>query len=83
MLHDQIEKIDSKEGLADFVAALLQDLENNPDEWENSTLKNYLDAMESWIRSMDSYYKNTGQAIPVAPSWRTLADILYASKSYE
>lgn len=83
MLHDQIEGIDSKERLADFVAALLQDLESNRSEWENITLDSFLEAMENWIRSMDNYYKNTGQAIPITPSWRTLADILYASRIYE
>jgi hypothetical protein len=53
------------------------------DEWENVTLDSFLEAMESWIRSMDNYYKNTGQPIPVAPSWRTLADILWAARVYE
>lgn len=83
MLHDQIKGIDSKEQLADFVAALLKDLESNQAEWENITLDSFLEAMESWIRSMDNYYKNTGQSAPVTPSWRTLADILYASRTYE
>lgn len=83
MLHDQIEKIDSTEGLADFVAALVQDLESNRTAWENVTLGGFLEAMESWIRSMDSYYRSTGQSNLATPSWRTFADILYASRIYE
>ncbi|EUC12602.1 UNVERIFIED_ORG: hypothetical protein BDU10_9601 [Burkholderia sp. CF145] len=82
-LSERVRGIASKEELADFVAALLQDLEQNRAEWENPTLERFLFAMESWIRSMDNYYRNTGQGIPIAPSWRTLADILYAAKMYE
>lgn len=82
-LHLQIEKINSKDDLADFVAALRYDLESNPAQWENPTLDRFLSAMERWVRSMDQYYKNIGQQPPQTPSWRTLADILYASKIYE
>lgn len=82
-LHQKLESIKSKGDLADFVAALRLDLQVNPDEWENPTLERFLSAMEDWIRSMDNYYKNTGQQIPQTPTWRTLADILYASKIYE
>ncbi len=82
-LHKKIEKISSKDDLAEFIAELRLDLENNLDDWENPTLDRFLAAMEDWIRSMDNYYKNTGQQIPQMPTWRTLADILYASKIYE
>jgi hypothetical protein len=82
-LHEQIGKIKSKEGLADFVAALRLDLEANPEEWENPTLERFLSAMEDWIRSIDQWSKNTGQPPVEVPSWRTLADILYASKMCE
>jgi hypothetical protein len=82
-LYQQIEKINSKDDLADFVAALKQDLESKSGEWENPTLDRFLSAMEEWIRSMDNYYRNTGQQLPQVPTWRTLADILYASKMYE
>ena len=82
-LHEHIEKISSKTDLADFVSALRLDLEVNPGEWENPSLERFLSAMEDWIRSMDNYYVNTGQKVPLDPTWRTLADILYASKMQE
>ncbi len=82
-LHQQIEKIKTKEDLADFVTALRLNFEAHPEEWENLTLERFLSAMEVWIRSIDSYYKNSGQLPVQAPSWKTLADILYASKIYE
>jgi len=79
-LSERVRGIASKDELADFVAALLQDLERNRAEWENPTLERFLVAMESWIRSVDNFYRNTGQDIPVTPSWRTLADVLYAAR---
>ena len=81
--HEHIEKISSKEDLADFVELLRQDLQAHSEEWENSTLDRFLDAMEAWIRSLDNYYINKNQPIPQSPSWRTFANILYASKIYE
>jgi hypothetical protein len=82
-LSELVARIESKEELADFVGQLLKDLEENRIEWENPTLERFLFAMESWIRSMDSFYKNTDQEVPVTPNWRTFGDILYAAKIYE
>jgi hypothetical protein len=82
-IDERIQTIASKEDLADFVAALLVDLNTNPDDWENPTLERFLSAMERWIRSMDNYYVNTGQTPPAVPQWKTFADVLYASKIYE
>lgn len=82
-LYEQIEQIKSKEDLAKFVSALKLDLQSNPAGWENPTLGRFLEAMESWIGSMDNYYKNTGQPSVGSPTWRTFADILLASKMYE
>jgi hypothetical protein len=82
-LHERIAAINSQQDLADFVDALCSDLAVNRGQWENKTLERYLEAMGAWIRSMDGYYKNTGQPPVEVPSCRTLADILYAAKIYE
>ena len=82
-LHKQIAGIESKDDLVSFIRALREDLQSNKAQWENATLERYLRAMEDWIESMDGYYLNTGQPVPQSPSWKTFADILYASKMYE
>jgi len=82
-LHQRIESIASKEDLASFVGALRVDLKEHPDEWENPTLEMFLEAMESWIESMDGWYMNKGEVPPSVPSWQTFAHMLYASKIYE
>ncbi len=80
---DLIKDIDSKERLADFVAALAKDFRENAIEWENVSLDRFLSAMEAWIRDMDGYYRNTDQPVPEAPTWRTFSDILLAARVYE
>ncbi|WP_136496797.1 DUF7660 family protein [Methylocystis heyeri] len=82
-LSSRISTIKTKEDLAEFVGELRRDFEVNPERWENPTLEKFLAAMEDWIRAMDNYYINTGQAVPVSPTWKTIADILYASRIYE
>jgi hypothetical protein len=73
----------SKEDLADFIDALRQDFIANPEEWENSTVDRFLDAMSAWVRDMDGYYQKTGMAPVISPNWSVFADILAAAKIYE
>jgi hypothetical protein len=75
--------IQTKEDLANFVAKLREGLILNPDEWENPDLERFLAAMEAWIRSIDMYAKNSGDADATIPSWSTFARILCAAKIYE
>lgn len=82
-MNKDIDFIDTKEDLADFVSGLREELKKSPDEWENQTLDRYLDAMESWIRVIDAYSKNTGDIEALSPSWKTFAKILCAAKVYE
>ena len=82
-LHERIDLIKTKDDLADFVEALKNDLISHPEEWENRTLERFLDAMSAWIKSVEGAYKNLGKEVPVRPSWKIFADILYASKIYE
>lgn len=56
--------------------ALMEDLERNPDDWENPTLPRYLDAMRAWLN--DSQSKS-----PREPSWDLIANMLKAAKIYE
>jgi hypothetical protein len=82
-LYEKIELIETKEDLADFVALLKADLDSSSDDWENPNLERYLEAMGAWICSMDNAYKNMGKEFPDQPTWKMLADILYAAKLYE
>ncbi|WP_198328263.1 DUF7660 family protein [Methylovulum psychrotolerans] len=82
-LHEQINLVDSNKKLAEFVEALQNDLLSNPEDWENTRLDLFLEAMAAWVHSMENVYKNTGGEFPNQPSWKMIADILYAAKGYE
>jgi len=82
-LNQEIAGVQSREDLAAFVGALRKDLETNKEEWENSTLERFLEAMEAWIESMDGWYLNKGESPPKSPTWQAFAHILHASKIYE
>jgi hypothetical protein len=82
-LFDVVEGIATKENLADFVAELRLSLRSKSSDWENPSLERFLEAMEAWVRTMDSYATNTGDTDAVSPNWRTFAKILYAAKVYE
>lgn len=83
IMNKEIDSIITKEDLADFLSGLREELTNNPGEWENQTLESFLDAMESWIRAIDDYSRNTGDIETLNPSWKTFAKILCAAKVYE
>ncbi len=76
-------KITDKASLLELCHELCSDLERNPDNWENHTLEQFLEAMTGWIQDMDGYYKNIGAEIPKELSWKILGDILTAAKDYE
>ncbi len=73
----------SREELAEFVRGLAVDLKRHPDQWTNVSLGDFLESMSAWIDDMDGYHKSQGEEVPSRPQWRTLAEILAASRMYE
>ena len=78
-----VNSISTKEDFLNFMNLLIGDLKSNPEDWENSSLESYLEAIESWTDDMDGYYLNTNQPIPTNVNWKVFADILIAAKMYE
>ncbi|EJL29998.1 hypothetical protein [Brevibacillus sp. BC25] len=77
-LFEKRENVDSKDELIEFIKALRNDLQVNPKEWENLSLSDFLEAMESWMEdTIDMGY------LPEQPEWKSLAAILYMGKIYE
>lgn len=79
-IDNKIEKIETKEHLADFVLYLRN---THPASWPNSNLDVFLEAMEAFIRSIDKYYENNGKEVPIQPKWKDIANILYAASIYD
>ena len=82
-LTDMVEQIRDHADLAAFSHALLKDLKEKPEEWENRDLASFLEALGAWVEDMNGYYQSKHGAIPLQPSWKMLAQILLAAKVYE
>ena len=80
---EQIERIKTREDLSKFVSELANECRQGPEDWENTTLASYLEALAAWIAAMDGYFLNQKQAVPERPEWKTLAQMLAAACFYE
>jgi hypothetical protein len=78
-----VEKIQNREDLTQWINELRENLKNHPETWENTDLGRFLGALSSWIDDMDGYYKNHGLPVPQTPSWKTIAEMLAAAALYE
>ncbi len=79
-------KINSREDLISLLKEMALDLKENPDEWGNGNLEDFLGAMAGWIEDMDGYYDNLEISKEVdldSFKWRVVADILLAARIYE
>ena len=51
--------------------------------WENGTLKSYLEALGRYSEDVDGYYKNLNQGNADITTWKLFADIMLSLKIYE
>jgi len=82
-LSEMVEQIQSQPDFVAFSQALVKDLKENPDGWENRDLPGFLEALGAWVDDMNGYYQAKGGAIPLQPSWKMLGEVLLAAKVYE
>jgi hypothetical protein len=82
-LTEGLERIQTRQHCVDFVQALVQDLQANPQQWENSELRPYLEALGAFVNDIDGYFQNRGETMPEQPTWKMLAQVLLAARVYE
>ena len=73
-------KIESKEDFIVFLQELQKDFLNNPQEWENTELCEYLEAMEGFLIGST---ENSLNKIDFTPSWNLFARIMIVASIYE
>lgn len=78
-----VETVETHEDLAGFVFALGANLDRDRETWENRTLESYLDALQRFTGSLDSWARNNGQPVPVQPTWQLMARLLLIARTYE
>lgn len=77
-------KVNSRSSFAAFIELLREDFLQNPNEWENDTLGNFLEAMSAYAKDIQGYYNNFNLNINADEAqWQVFADILRGAKVYE
>ena len=51
-LAEEVEKIKTREDLANFLGLVLEDYQTNRDRWENDTLERFLSALEGFTKAL-------------------------------
>lgn len=82
-MNELLKKVSSKEDFLNFINVLLNDLHENPQEWEDKKVRFYLESIHSWVEDMDGYYINTKEDAPKDINWNFAATLLYIGKIYE
>lgn len=82
-LDDQAVAVTTREEFVAFLAAALTDLRDRPEEWENRTLENFLEAWGAWVGSLPGWCENHGKETPDQPDWNLLAAMVMAARIYE
>ncbi len=79
----ELNGINSKDDFIKFVELLISNLKENPEDWTNKSLSEYLGGISSWTEDMEGYYQNNNLPIPENVNWKVFANILVAAKMYE
>lgn len=76
--------VTNRQSFIKFIELLRQDFLDNPNEWENKTIDDFLDAISSYSEDIQGYYDNMKLNINADDAnWSTFADILKGAKIYE
>lgn len=75
--------VTSRDEFVQFAKALRGDLSLHPEEWQNRTLDDFLEALSAWVQDMDGYYINNQLPEPKSLDWKILAEMMLAAKYYE
>ncbi len=50
---------------------------------QDTSVRDYLEALTAWAEDMDGYYKNADRKAPENIDWDLIASLLYAGSIYE
>jgi hypothetical protein len=78
-----IDQVNSPGEAAEIVQCMLRDLLAHPDEWENSTLDRFLEALAESLEGIPQLYANRGAQFPQTPTWKIFTEVLIMASGYE
>jgi hypothetical protein len=87
-LFEIVKNVKTKNEFLRFLEILIKDFIEHQEDWENVNLKDFLEAMHSWISDTEEddmavFEDRKNKESPKKMNWNILANILCASKIYE
>ncbi len=79
-LEDQVNSIANMEDFLNFVCQLAMDAKDNPDEWANTTITDFLGQMAGWIDDCSPFNHDIDWD---KLDYKAFAQMLYMGKIYE
>lgn len=77
-------KVTDRQSFVDFLILLRTDFLDNPKNWENKTLPDFLEALSAYTEDIQGYYDNMHHAVNADKAdWSTFADIFKGARIYE
>lgn len=77
-------KVADRQTFIMFLELLRKDFLDNPENWENKSLPDFLEALSAYANDIQGYYDNLKLDINAdKPEWSTFADIFKGAKIYE
>lgn len=77
-------KVTDRQTFIKFLNLLQKDFLDNPENWENKTLPDFLEALSAYTEDIQGYYDNMKLSVNAdKPDWSTFADIFKGAKIYE
>ena len=77
---EQIENMENMDDFLNFICRLSEDYKENPEEWANTTITDYLGQIASWIDDVGGFDDNDELD---QMNYKLFAKILYMGKIYE
>lgn len=77
------EGVKSRQEFANFVEALLDDLQRKPNDWGHLTLEGFLGVLADSARVLDRIYANESKTLPTHVDWSVFAEVLMAARVRE
>ena len=77
-------KVTDRQTFIKFLDLLRKDFLDNPENWGNKTVPDFLEALSSYTEDIQGYYDNMRQNVNAdKPDWTTFADIFRGARIYE
>lgn len=77
-------KVTDRQTFIKFIEVLRKDFLNNPENWRNNTLPDFLYALSAYTEDIQGYYDNMKRNVNADKAdWSIFADIFQGARIYE